>query len=316
MCLDTRSCRLLRVLLLVPLLLPAGSTQALAQESVRLRLAHQGTFLPPNTEVLILTRPVTETGAEAAQPVFLSFADYPRDRAHLFRRDTLASDGRSRHAVPRTADAGQRYFLYARTPDGTLYWSYSALRNALKYDVVETGVMSVAPVMDPQAREVIATLFEPAPAVPPVPADTSRAPAGPPESRPATDTLSAAGTLPAAGEPGLPGDAAPLPEATPEGEAAPPPAPRPETTRSGLLLPWWLLPLSVLLLLIPLVLVTRRYRQARRTIEALREELFVLRTTPAARSTKDEPPVPPGPPPSGKHPPDPGNPIDPAHWNP
>lgn len=146
-------------------LLWAGITfpnPATAQSGVSLRASHQGEFLPEGTEVIILTRPGLVLMGDRHQPEFLAVSEFPRDRSLARFRDRLRDGGRSSRTYERTQDSGQLYFLYALTPDSVLYWSYSAQRDSLKFDVVSSGVMSVAPVASGAMRdEILRSNFAP-----------------------------------------------------------------------------------------------------------------------------------------------------------
>lgn len=135
-----------------------------AQERTTLKAAYQGRFLPEGTELIVLHKAATSPPDSTIQPEFIARAAYPRRLDLVLRRDHLDARGETRATYPRTQPSRQRYFLYARTPDSTLYWSFSAERDSLKFDVVNKGVMSVAPVRDEAARRDILRLFFDVPA--------------------------------------------------------------------------------------------------------------------------------------------------------
>lgn len=245
-----------------------------AQETVPLKPAHGGAFLPEGTAVVVLQKPGVVQRDSLYQPEFLAHTAFPADDALLLRRDTLDARGRTRITFPRTQPSGQVYFVYAHTPDSTLYWSYSAQRDSLKFDVVDRGVMSVAPVADAAAREAIrAAFFDAAAEEDRVVVYMPEQPAAPDSAAArAADTLAAstaADTLPA---PAL--EQASPPEAVPPRKAAalPPASPR------GVLLPYGLfyslLAFVLFLLAIPAYLAFTYHRD----LVEHRKEIFHLRT--------------------------------------
>lgn len=148
--------------LLIALVLGTGlgaGLPARAQESTTLRVAHGGALLPPQTAVVVLDRPATLRQNDLYQPEFVAPAAFPRDASLVLRRDTLDARQHTRARYPKTQQAGRVYFVYALSPEGTLYWSYSATTDSLKFDVVDRGVMAVAPVRDAAARRVILDTF-------------------------------------------------------------------------------------------------------------------------------------------------------------
>ena len=152
--------------------LSAAQDTGQSPEGISLRLSHGGDFLPRGTALVVL---MEQQGAEPGtplQPRFLAPDAYPLQTALVLRYDTLGAGGATRGRYPTTKTSGARYFIYARTPEGTVYWSYSALKDSIKFDTVSRGVMAVAPNIDPTAREqVIQTLFD-VPATPvPAPAE-------------------------------------------------------------------------------------------------------------------------------------------------
>ncbi len=184
----TRQIRARLILLLLFLTVPALSTQA--QKTLPLRLVRAGRFLPAGTVVLVFAEP-------AASPVqyrLLSPGELPGFPLQLLFTDTLDVFGRSRLKVVPSKTARRRYFLYARHPDGTLYWSFDVRKSAPKFDVVETGVMAVAEVPAGPLHDAIGAYFNPSPAAAHVAGaeeptlDTLRAAASPsppvPTSRP------------------------------------------------------------------------------------------------------------------------------------
>ena len=135
---------------------------ALAQADIRLRASYQGAFLAEGTEIVVLTEPGRHIRDGRYQPEFFPARDFPRTSSGTPRRDRLDATGHSNRSYAATQESGRLYFIYALTPDSTLYWSYSALRDSLKYDVVSTGVMSVAPVPSAEVRDaVMRTFFRP-----------------------------------------------------------------------------------------------------------------------------------------------------------
>lgn len=140
--------------LLLLLLLPAT-----AQDEVPLRLVYQGSALPSGTAVVVLQTPGNPGPTGNIQPRFLSMEEYPRDMGQIAGQDTLGERGRTTRAYRPTSSSDALYFLYAKAPDGTLYGSYSTERAMLKYDVVETGAMSVAPIDGEDRRAEIAARF-------------------------------------------------------------------------------------------------------------------------------------------------------------
>ncbi len=132
---------------------------AFAQDTVTLSASYQGQFLPEGTEFVVLTKEARVQRDGRHQPEFLPTSGFPRDRAAWSGRDRLGSDGRSKRSYDRTQSSGLLYFIYALAPDSTLYWSYSAQRDSLKYDVVSSGVMSVAPIDVGEIRSEVLTSF-------------------------------------------------------------------------------------------------------------------------------------------------------------
>jgi hypothetical protein len=117
-------------------------------------------MLPQGTEIIVLQKPAEVTLDGIYQPEFFARTAYPLRRDLLLRRDALNGAHRTRTTYPRSQDAGVVYFLYALAPDSTLYWSFSPPKDSLKFDVVNQGVMSVAPVLDAAAgREIIEAFF-------------------------------------------------------------------------------------------------------------------------------------------------------------
>ena len=152
--------------LLLSLLLPALLLLALwdarpvqAQETTALKAAHQGAFLPEGTRVVVLGRRASVVRDGRVQPEFVARGAFPRDPELLLRRDRMDERRQTRVRYPKSQDAARVYFLYALTPDGTLYWSYSARQDSLKFDVVDRGVMSVAPVHDAAVREAVLSAY-------------------------------------------------------------------------------------------------------------------------------------------------------------
>ncbi|MCH8960089.1 MAG: hypothetical protein IH820_01845 [Bacteroidetes bacterium] len=159
-----------------------GAAQDTPTESVPLRLVHGGDFLPRGTAIVVLAdQGEIEPGA-SLQPRFLAPDAYPLQRASVVRHDTLDARGAARARYPTTKSTGTRYFIYARTPEETVYWSYSAQKDSIKYDTIDRGVMAVAPIRDRAAREqVVQTFFEPSVAPAHAEADTVALPATAPQ---------------------------------------------------------------------------------------------------------------------------------------
>lgn len=137
----------------------APARSASAQGGVPIRASYQGQFLPEGTEIVVLTREGRVQRDGRYQPEFFPTRDFPRQSRSTLRRERLAEAGRSNRVYEGTQESGRLYFLYALAPDSTLYWSYSAKRDSLKYDVVSSGVMSVAPVPTPEMRDDILSSF-------------------------------------------------------------------------------------------------------------------------------------------------------------
>lgn len=151
------SSRLSLSLLLFALSLPATG---FAQNSLtRLRLVHQSTPLPEGTVFVVLQRMSTEKVGDNWQPEFIPSDDYPVTSIEPIQVDTLADDQQSKATYLRTSATGHLYFLYALTPTADLYWSYSYERGQPKFDALEFGAMSVAPVSDPAIADVIQARF-------------------------------------------------------------------------------------------------------------------------------------------------------------
>lgn len=135
---------------------------ASAQTEMSLRASYQGNLLPEGTEIIVLSKEGRVQREGRYQPEFFSTREFPRSGPGVLLRDRLGATGRSARRFTPSQESGRLYFIYALTPDSTLYWSYSALRDSLKYDVANTGVMSVAPIPAPDIRDaVLATFFRP-----------------------------------------------------------------------------------------------------------------------------------------------------------
>ncbi len=269
-------------------------SSAAGQEMVHLRLVHQGHFLPEGTRVVVLVKNVEPGEADKLQPVFFPLMRYPRDPAPLILRDSLDDTGRTRNLFPPTRRSGRLYFVYALVPGGEIYWSYSAKRRELKYDVVEKGVMSVAPV---ESGVTLADLrqrfFEPLP-------DSANKVAAQPDSAGRYTATVVRST-----------------EAVPK-EPVTPTAP----ISTGIRLPFWAFMLWLLVPLITSVILAVALVMKRRQIEDLRLNLTARhenRTETAsafkpeerpetARDLASEPDADDAPPV--------GNPLDPKTWNP
>ena len=151
-------CLLLTALLVASALAPA-TVQA---QEVQLRLVHAGTFLPEGTAVAILEEAADPSASGRLQPRFMDAEDHPRNPASISFRDTLNAQSRTANTYAQTQPARTLYFLYARTPDDEIYWSYSAQEQQLKFDVVQTGTMSMAPVTDEEiANDLRDRFFRP-----------------------------------------------------------------------------------------------------------------------------------------------------------
>ncbi len=135
------------------------AANAVAQDGVSLRGVYQGTFLPEATEIVVLQRAVGIEQDGRAQPEFMARDAYPREAELVYGRDLLTGNGFSSRLYGPTDQVDRLYFLYALTPDSTVYWSYSAERDSLKFDVVNTGVMSVAPIFSSEVREDVVRRF-------------------------------------------------------------------------------------------------------------------------------------------------------------
>ena len=135
---------------------------AMAQDGVHLRPSYRAEFLPPGTEIVVLTKEAGVVKDGRVQPEFIPLGRYPRERIAGIRKDRLGQRGLSEMVFQPSPRSRTLYFLYALTPDSTLYWSYSAQRDSLKFDVVSTGVMSVAPVPSASVRsDVLGMFFQP-----------------------------------------------------------------------------------------------------------------------------------------------------------
>ena len=164
----------------------SSSAQDTPAESVPLRLVHGGDFLPRGTALVVLGDRSGNEPGPSLQPRFLAPDAYPLQAASVMRHDTLDAGGFTRARYPTTKTTGVRYFIYARTPEETVYWSYSALRDSIKYDTIDRSVMAVAPINDPAVREQVVRTFFEAPTAP-VSADAdTTAPALPTTPRQAT----------------------------------------------------------------------------------------------------------------------------------
>jgi hypothetical protein len=130
-----------------------------AQEGVPLRASHQGQFLPDGTQIIVLSKDARVQRDGRYQPEFLPISDFPRGGFGPTEKDRLGTNGRSEDGYDKTQPTGRLYFIYALAPDSTLYWSYSAQRDSLKYDVVSSGVMSVAPIVAEDVRDDVLESF-------------------------------------------------------------------------------------------------------------------------------------------------------------
>lgn len=130
-----------------------------AQDRVPLRASHQGQFLPDGTQIIVLSKDAQVQRDGRYQPEFLPISEFPRPGYGPTEKDRLGTNGRSEDRYEKTQPTGRLYFIYALAPDSTLYWSYSAQRDSLKYDVVSSGVMSVAPVVADDVRSDVLESF-------------------------------------------------------------------------------------------------------------------------------------------------------------
>ena len=166
-----------------------GAAQDTPAEGVVLRLVHGGDFLPRGTAIVVLVdQGEIEPGA-SLKPHFLAPDAYPLQTASVVRHDTLDARGATRARYSTTKSTGARYFIYARTPEETVYWSYGAQKDAIKFDTIDRGVMAVAPIRETVAREqVVQTFFEPSIAPAHAEADTVALPATAPQQTTPLDT--------------------------------------------------------------------------------------------------------------------------------
>ncbi len=243
--------------LVLGLLLAACLVVPAAAQEVPFRLVHQGNLLPEGTAVVVLEEAVDPSATGRIQPRFMDRDDYPRDPAAVSFRDTLNVRGRTTESYPRTQSARTLYFIYARTPDDAIYWSYSAQEDQLKFDVVATGAMSVAPAPDDAAEELRGRFFTsgaPVADAPPAAADAApgtapaEAPTADQQPPPSSDAIEA------------PTDAAPDTDAAPAepfDTAAEPAAPASDAAPAPLTIA---LALLCAVLLVALLLLYRRYR--------------------------------------------------------
>ncbi|NBB87726.1 MAG: hypothetical protein GVY12_16075 [Bacteroidetes bacterium] len=247
-----------RLALLLGLVLAACLVVPATAQEVPFRLVHQGNLLPEGTAVVVLEEAVDPSAAGRIQPRFIDRDDYPRDPAAVSFRDTLNARGRTTESYPRTQSARTLYFIYARTPDDTIYWSYSAQEDQLKFDVVATGAMSVAPAPDDAAEELRGRFFtSDAPVADAPPAAADAAPDTAPGETPATaqaDPRPSDDAIEAPTDPAPDTDAAP---AEASDAAADPAAPASDTAPAPLTIALGLLSA---VLLVALLLLYRRYR--------------------------------------------------------
>ena len=170
-----------------------GAAQDTPAEGVVLRLVHGGDFLPRGTALVVLVdQGEIEPGASLL-PRFLAPDAYPLQTASVVHHDTLDARGATRARYSTTKSTGARYFIYARTPEETVYWSYSARKDSIKYDTIDRGVMAMAPIRETAAREqVVQTFFEPSAAPAHAEANTVALPAtAPQQATPLEATLPA-----------------------------------------------------------------------------------------------------------------------------
>lgn len=172
-------------------------------DGVRLRLSYGGAFLPRGTALVVLADQNQTEPGRSPQPLFLAPDAYPLETASALRRDTLGVGAATGARYPKTKSSGNRYFVYARTPDERTYWSYSALRDSIKYDTIDWGVMAVAPIADPAARERVSqTFFDPPAVAATAPAEPGTVAPTPEEAAP-EDAMGSEMTLPDRDEAGI-----------------------------------------------------------------------------------------------------------------
>lgn len=140
-------------------LLVVSAAPLFAQGQVRLRLAHNGNFLPAQTQIIIIDKPGELDDNGRYQPEFIANDNFPIALSSVVNRDELDASGTSLTSYPRTDQGGRLYFIYALTPDSVFYWSYSARMAQPKYDVVEKGVMSVAPIGARETQIIVREVF-------------------------------------------------------------------------------------------------------------------------------------------------------------
>lgn len=162
----------MRLCLLTLLLLVSTAGPGRSQDGVPIRLAQGGQFLPGGTVVLVFS--------EAAPPPVrvrpLSANDLPRFPEALLFADTLDATGRTRLPVRPSARSGRRYFIFARRPDGAVFWSFDAKAGKPKFDVVQKGVMAVAAMPSGALRDSLAGVLFPSRATPQEPLPTRPTP--------------------------------------------------------------------------------------------------------------------------------------------
>lgn len=227
------SMHLTRVLpwgMLLALVFVAGTAWPATAQEVPFRLVHQGDLLPEGTAVVVLEEAVDPSATGRIQPRFIDRNNYPRDASAVSFRDTLNARGRTDATFPRTQNARVLYFIYARTPDETIYWSYSAQEDQLKFDVVQTGAMSVAPAPADAAddlRQLFFAMDAPGADAPPAESDPaedttpSEAPGADPAAEPSDDATEApADVTPDAATPPNEGSDAATAPATPSSDPA------------------------------------------------------------------------------------------------
>ncbi|GAB5519195.1 MAG: hypothetical protein RhofKO_14460 [Rhodothermales bacterium] len=266
--------RLLYAFLMLCVLIPASGS---AQNSLtRLRLVHQSTPLPEGTAFVVLQKMSAEKVGNNWQPEFLEAADFPVTSIEPIQFDTLAADLESQQSYLRTSATGHLYFFYALTLEDQLYWSYSYQRSQPKFDALELGAMSVAPLADASISDVIRARFF----------------MDEPLEAPPADTLAA--TLSALAEPNIP-------EAT---DPAPPVSLPSNLVVSDGSTPWWLWLAWALVVLTTAGLFYQQHRIRALTNELQRVQAAAplppvapsppasLPTPTAAPSTTSTPPTP------------------------
>lgn len=268
------------------LALPLG---AQAQDGLQLRPSYADRRLPTGSAVVVLRKPADAFVGQRPQPEFLEPGAWPTTMRYVLGRDTLAANQGTRRRYTNSRVARGVYFLYVRTPQGTLYGSYSAEMGGPKFDVAQTGVMSVAPIRGDEARRIDALFFGPEATLTP-PEDTLSEVAEVPDATAPDSAQAALDTTFAASSDSV---LAPSAEADRLGAVTDDPPSAEALDRTWLILPW----LIALLAVAAWLWTMRQLRErTRERDDAWREREGVEEQRPGSRGAETQVTTPPLPP--------------------